>query len=163
MSRNNGFARHSLTHLALERLRRLELGEEVSYAELSEVLGCDVQEKDGGYQFVKSARDILRRAKIIIYPTDTKSLRRWTDQEIASWERALRDKRIRRQAKLGEQGLQAVNLNAISPEMARVVTSDLGHLGAVQVFTSTKFTEARHRGLASNSDPPPATPPDISQ
>jgi hypothetical protein len=151
------FVRHGLTHIALERLRQLALGEEVAYAELQRLMGIDPQRD--GYPYVLSARKILRRARILIYPTETQTLRRWTDAEIAEKEEALRNRRIRRQARIGQQGLEAANLNNLSPEQARLVTSGLGHLGAIQQFTSVRFTEARDRGAASNDPPPPAPGP----
>lgn len=155
MGRKITFERHEKTHAAIGRLRRLNKGEEVSYAELASIIGCEPQLE--GYGYVSSARDILTREGYVFDIVAGIGIRRLTDPEIAA--SGKRRKRIRTQARRNLREKSNAILSALSQAQQAAVTSDLAITGTILHFTDIRFAEAQQQQLSKNAMP--SAPPPI--
>lgn len=115
------------------RLAAVSVGEQISYKELSQVIGKDVQAGNT----LRSARNHVLRDGIIFDCVRGVGLVRMTnDKKAESWIPDMH--KARRACKRGMRKLLTVNMDELSPEKQRSVSVGMSTLGAIELFTSAK-------------------------
>ena len=120
-----------------DRLMKLEPAGEVSYSELSELIGRDI--RNGAKHYLKTARNTVRREYGIVTRCDPvkKCVYRVDHANIARVQDA-RLKHINRQAKLGRSELGCVDLSKLTEADKSVFNAKASHLSVLAEVTKHK-------------------------
>lgn len=130
-------ARHVDTELLVKRLAKAQMGDVITYAELSAIIGSNIQNEINRTRLA-SARDImLAENKIAFDVVRNQGLVRMNDENLSEHHKPVAAK-IRRAAKKGIKTMLCAKTEDLSPEKQRAFSAGLSVLGAVQLFTSTK-------------------------
>lgn len=133
-------AQKSIDAQIIERhLETAEVGQLVTYAELSELIGRDVQGK-GRYLLETAKRALLRRG-IVFETVRGEGIKRASDIEIVDHRQQDFD-RIKRTAGRALNKLACVNQDSLNNEAKIKFNATASHLGVLRQLTSRKAIEA---------------------
>ena len=111
--------RHIYTQELIKALRAVKASDTIEYETLSRIIGIDVRPNHSGYNYQKTARDILEKDESIVFePVDTVGLRRMLPEEVAksTGEKYLREKKS--SIKRNKRRIETVDdsFESLSPE-----------------------------------------------
>lgn len=143
------YAKNSADIQALvARLNRLEMGELVTYADLSEAIGRDIRSRR--YLLATACAHLLKQRKVFACVTNT-GMRRLTDSEIV--ENSLYAfRRIRRMTKRSAMRLTSANWNELSHTERQQHNLHLSVLGAI-AHAATPLNMACIEPMCNNNQP----------
>lgn len=123
------------TRLLLERLEKSELGDVITYSELSEIIHSDVQGKSRG--LLMTARRSCLNKGIAFGAVVNVGLKRLTDSEIVATGEGIR-RHIRRSSRKAVKTIQCAEFNALSNEEKIRHNTALSFFGALYSVTSPR-------------------------
>ena len=139
------------TKQLLERLMKVEVGELITYKEMTEIVGRDVR-KDGSGIMYSAKRKALNDCQIVFITITNKGLKRASDEEIANSGASVIHK-IRRTSHKGKKVLYAVNdFSALTNESKISHNAYASFLGAIDLITRPKKIVALQEMVREESD-----------
>lgn len=139
MSDKLNFRRTPATETLLSRLQKLDMGDVVTYGELSALIGDNVQTK--GIGVLVSARRIAERDFQIVTDTiNNIGLKRLTDQEAIKSGHRFRRK-VRSAARRGVRRVNAAHFGQLPDEYKLLRNMHLSVFGAIDMFTRRHSVE----------------------
>lgn len=148
-----------------KRLAKAEFGEFIPYAELTALIGRNVQSSQtgGARHILDTAREtVLRENQIGFATVEGEGIRRMTDEELAeSSEKPLRH--IQRTAKKAARVVLCANMEKLTPDQQRKVSTGLSVLGAVEIFSATKSQRAIEETLKPSAIPQKVNVEELAQ
>lgn len=128
------------TRLLAERLRALRVDEEVTYAELSQLIGRNVQHEARG--ILRTARHhVEREDRIVTECVRNQSVKRLADAVIVNTIGTAARQRIRRTAQRAIRKLVAVDFPALPNDLKVKQNAELSQLGAIRAFGQNRATQ----------------------
>jgi hypothetical protein len=131
------FERSPITELLLARIRSMESGETVPYAELNEIAGDDVQ--NGVRHLLASARKIALREGIAVAAVTEVGMKRLDSKGALDVGGDHTTKRVRRQLKTGLRILATADPERLGVSDRRRLDMYRVHLGTLRLFTAPKM------------------------
>lgn len=136
------------TRLLYERLRKLAPGDNVTYEELSSVIGRDVQ--NSARSNLASARRMCENEDRIVTAAVTNvGIKRLLSSEIPATAEAVRA-HVGRMTRRGIRKLGAVDLSELTPEQKIKHSTETAHLGALAAFSSSKASRRIEEKVSTN-------------
>lgn len=126
------------TRLLRDRLLKLNHDETVSYAELSEVIGRDVQTV--ARSNLASARRMAEREGVILDAVSRVGIKRLTSGAAADSTGPRIRERIRRAASRGARRIAVIPFAELTAEQRIKTSAEASHLGALRAFAADKQT-----------------------
>jgi hypothetical protein len=124
------------TRIAILILSEADVGDTITYKELSRQLGVDVREKGRGY-ITRARAKLMREARIVFDPIPTVGLKRLSDAEIAD-KSERHPRQIRRRAQRGRQFADCVqDESKLTNAQRQGLMMRRAQYGAIEAFSST--------------------------
>ncbi len=123
-----------------DRLQAAEVGEVVTYAELSELIKRDVQ-RDARYVLASAQKRLQRDNRILFGAVRGVGIKRLNDEETVRVGATSMTK-IRREARRGMQKTACANFDALSDEGKVQHNTSLSMLGALHLMTTSRKIKA---------------------
>jgi len=139
------------TKQLLERLMKAEVGELITYKEMTEIVGRDIQKNGSGIMY-SARRKALNDCQIVFITIANKGIKRASDEEIANSGASVIHK-IRRASHKGKKILHAVNdFSALTNESKIHHNATASFLGAIELMTKPKKIIALEKKVKEESD-----------
>jgi hypothetical protein len=150
-----GFTLSVEAQLLIERGRKMQPGETVSYDEWNQLVGVDV--RADGRHFMDTARRRLQDSNIVLAPVPNQGFRRLTDDETAkSGESSIH--KISREARRAVKRITSIgDFSKLSPEAQREHNKSLTVFGTVRHFVQPKEINRLAAAVEQSGKPLPLT------
>ena len=139
------------TKQLLERLMKVEVGELITYKEMTEIIGRDVRNNGSGIMY-SARRKALNDCQIVFITITNEGLKRASDEEIANSGASVIHK-IRRASHKGKKILHSVNdFGKLSNKSKIRHNASASFLGAIDLMTQPKKIVALEERVKKESD-----------
>ena len=138
-----------------DRLRRLAVGEQVAYRELSQLVGRDVQEHRTWQHLFSARRYLRRRERMVFIAIPNTAIKRLNDEEIGTDQMHYRRGKARIQTRLLLEEAACADMDRMTPDAARNLCAHVDVARRMEHFTRARFIEETKIKLQLN----PLTPP----
>lgn len=139
------------TKQLLERLMKAEVGELITYKEMTDIVGRDIRKSGSGIMY-SARRKALNDCRMVFVTIVNEGIKRASDEEIANSGSSVIDK-IRRASKKGKKVLHAVNdFGALTNECKVRHNASASFLGAIDLMTRPKKIIALEEKVKEESD-----------
>lgn len=134
----------------MNRLRKLEKGETVSYKELSELIKADVQNKARGYLYTARNR-LLQDERMVFEAVHGHGLKRMGDADIISVGEAA-SHRVHNLARRAAKKLACADFEKLTREEKIELNTEMSLLGAINLMTKPSKIAALKEAVGKAED-----------
>ena len=146
-----------LTLLLMDFLRRLEPGDKVSWAQVSEVIGSDVTDRTlPNYRYFYSAKNKLRRQEginLLVLPGE--GVMRCTDADSVKMLAPMRNKRTRTQLRMKLEEMANVDAANLGNEEVKQLQAEIGSARMLLMHSTKAYIDKEKAKIELNEPPPP--------